>query len=67
MNDAERVVETAEQLADRFEKIGLDENGKMDARDRRLLGRMRKAIAQYRAVAIKSYSSGHRNRFGDSC
>ena len=46
--DATDVIELAEQLADRFERIGLDESGKMDAADRRLLDRVRKAIEEYR-------------------
>lgn len=41
-----RIVELAEQLADRFERIGLDENGNMDKADKRLLERLRAAIEE---------------------
>jgi hypothetical protein len=44
-----RIVRLAEQLADRFERIGLDEKGNMDNADKRLLNRMRIALEQYRA------------------
>ena len=43
-----RVIELAEQLADRFERIGLDESGQMDKADKRLLDHLRTAIEQYR-------------------
>jgi hypothetical protein len=41
-----RIVELAEQLADRFERIGLDENGNMDKADKKLLERLRAAIEE---------------------
>ena len=43
-----RVIELAEQLADRCERIGLDESGQMDNADKRLLDRLRTAIDEYR-------------------
>lgn len=51
--NARRIVRLAEQLADRFERIGLDEAGNMDKADKRLLGRLRDAIQKYRAVPNK--------------
>lgn len=44
-----RAIELAEKLADRFERIGLDENGNMDKADKRLLDRLRTAINECRA------------------
>ena len=46
--DATRVIELAELLADRFERIGLAEDGTMDIADKRLLDRLRRAIKEYR-------------------
>jgi hypothetical protein len=51
--DIDRVIELAEKLADRFERIGLDENGNMDKADKRLLERLREVVRQYRANATK--------------
>jgi hypothetical protein len=45
--DATRVIALAEQLADRFDRIGLDESDKVVAADKRLLDRVRKAIEEY--------------------
>ena len=40
-----KLIRVAAQLADRFERVGLDEAGHMDKADKRLLDRVRKAIA----------------------
>lgn len=41
------------ELADRFERIGLDENGNMDTNDKRLLRRVRVQIANVLAQLEK--------------
>ena len=44
MNSTSKLIRVAEQLADRFERVGLDYSGSMDKADARLLDRVRKAI-----------------------
>jgi len=57
-----RAIELAEKLADRFERIGLDENGNMDKADKRLLDKLRAAIKEYRTDEVCPACHGAKRR-----
>jgi hypothetical protein len=46
------------QLADRFERLGVDENGDMDTDDKKLLDRVRKQIQKVQSEPMRKLMSG---------
>ena len=46
------------QLADRFERLGLDEAGAMDPEDKKLLERVRKQIQKVQSEPMRKLMSG---------
>jgi hypothetical protein len=53
-NDVITLARFSGDLADRFEKLGLDEEGAMDPTDKKLLDRVRKQIDKVLSAPMKS-------------